>query len=290
VVTDRYTVPPLTYGAVVQALRSFDEPVNVYDSVYLLEHSRRIAKKHRVAMTGNGADEAFGGYAGYLAWLDDIGDVASRSAAPHVLIERLLSQAIAGDADELFSARMRNYCREYDVTSHLAPMHAIARYDTAVDARLCYDLFAGMSHCASLGDTIGMTHALEYRAPFLRQAILEFAASLPAEWKVCVRTRANKPILKTLALRRIPDFHSFAPKLGCGHNVDRYTLMRENWRLDFEAALARTRELTARFLDPIKVSRLWSAFVSGRTTPACERRALKLVLLVAWIEAHSSLF
>jgi asparagine synthase (glutamine-hydrolysing) len=290
VVMDRYAVPDLTYDHVVHALRKFDEPVNVYDSIYLLNHSRHIAAQHRVAVAGNGADEAFGGYAGYLEWLLEPGNVGEHAAAPHILIERLFSQAIASDADQLFSASTKDYCREYEAASHLAPINAIASYDTAVDARLAYDLFAGMSHCASLGDTVGMAHALEYRAPFLRRAILEFAASLPVDWKVNARTRTTKPLLKTLALRRIPGFPSFAPKLGCGHNVDRFALMRQNWRLDFEAALVRTRDLTARFLDPAKLERLWSAFVSSRTTPAAERRVLKLVLLVAWIDAHASLF
>lgn len=287
---DRYTVPELTYGAVVQALRSFDEPVNIYDSIYLLEHSRHIAKRHRVAITGNGADEAFGGYAGYSTWLDETGSAASNAASPHVLIERLLSQIIASDADEIFNAGTKDYCRDYDISSHLAPIQAVACYDTAVDARLCYDLFAGMSHCASLGDAVGMAHGLEYRSPFLRRSILEFAASLPVDWKVCARTGANKSILKTLALRRMPRFQSLARKLGCGQNVDRYALIRQHWRLDFEAALIRTREVIAPFLDPVKLSKLWSTFVAGRTTPDKERRVLKVVLLVAWIEAHWSVF
>jgi asparagine synthase (glutamine-hydrolysing) len=283
---DRFLIPETTYGDIVAALRSFDEPVNVYDSIYLLEHSRHIAARYRVAITGNGADEAFGGYAGYLTWASP--DATSRHANPRVEIELFLARTIAADANQLFNAQTARYCLEYDASLHLAPLNAVACYDTAVDGRLCYDLFVGMSHCASLGDVVGMAHALEYRSPFLRRSILEFAASLPVEWKVCARTRSNKPILKTLAQRRIPRFQSLSPKLGCGHNVDRCALMRQNWRADVESALVRTRELTACFLDPDKVSQLWTAFVSGRTTPDVERRALKLMLLVAWIEAHAS--
>jgi asparagine synthase (glutamine-hydrolysing) len=287
---DRFAVPETTYGAVVQALGRFDEPVNVYDSIYLLQHSRHIAAQHRVAMTGNGADEAFGGYASYLMWPVAGEDTASRTPDSRVLIEQFLSQVIASHADELFSPQLGNYCREYDASSHLAPMHAVACYDTAIDARLCYDLFAGMSHCASLGDAVGMVCALEYRSPFLRRSVLEFAATLPVDWKVCTRTGANKPILKTLAQRRIPGFTALTRKLGCGHHIDRYALMRQDWRRDIESALVDTRELTAPFLDFAKVSRLWSTFVSGRASPDTERRTLKLVLLAAWLEAHSNLF
>jgi hypothetical protein len=66
--------------------------------------------------------------------------------------------------------------------------------------------------------------------------------------------------------------------------------MRQDWRRDIESALVDTRELTAPFLDFAKVSRLWSTFVSGRASSDTERRTLKLVLLAAWLEAHSNLF
>lgn len=288
--TRRFCITGTTYLDMVAALRAFDEPLNVYDGVYLLQHSRYIARSHRVALTGNGADELFGGYGSYLSWGTSPHANDGPAPDPRRSIELMLASAIERDAAQLYGAAMGRFAREYDVAAHMSCMHAVAEYDTAVDARLCYDLFLGMSHCASLGDTVGMSFGLEYRSPFLHPSVIEFAAALPGYAKLCSLSHATKVVLRAVAQRRISSMRADAPKLGCGHHIDRYALMRSAWRPDIESALHRHRALLASYLEPTKVQALWSSFCEGRTGIEAERRALKLVMFVAWLDAHSHLF
>ncbi|GLU33195.1 asparagine synthase (glutamine-hydrolyzing) [Trinickia caryophylli] len=286
----RFCIIGTSYPDMVEALRAFDEPLNVYDGVYLLQHSRYIARTHRVALTGNGADELFGGYDSYLAWGAPPHASDSPAPDPRRSIELMLASAIEGDAAQLYGAAMSRFAREYDVAAHMSCMHAVAEYDTAVDARLCYDLFLGMSHCASLGDTVGMSFGLEYRSPFLHPSVVEFAAALPGYAKLCSLSRATKVVLRAVAQRRIPGISAHAPKLGCGQHIDRYALMRAAWRPDIESALRRHRPLLASYVEPAKAQMLWSSFCDGRTGVEADRRVLKLVMFVAWLDAHSHLF
>lgn len=282
----RFTVTKTRWQDMVSAMRCFDEPVNVYDSVYLLHHSAAIAESHRVVLTGNGADEAFGGYEGYLHFLRNVSCKRSEKHVLDGLLTSMLQGFIQEDIRLLYDSNMTRFGIDYDVQGHLSPLLALANYDDPVDARLLYDMFFGMAHSASLTDVVGMAYGVEYRSPFLARQVIEFAAALPTQWKVDmagpIRT---KVALRTLAASRLPEPIASAPKLGCGHFVDRFELMRTEWRTDIEDSLRRNSDVLLGYISYDKATALWRSFVAGAVRGNDQRRVLKLAMLLAWLDA-----
>lgn len=285
--THRFPVRHTGYDAMVESMQSFDEPVSVYDSIYLLQHSERISRTHRVALTGNGADEELGGYDGYIDYLGRCGECRGGKLELDKAMEDFLRQAIDDDAALLYSPKGAAFAGEYPVSAHLSQLLSLANYDDRLDSRMCYDLFFGMSHCASLADTVGMAYSLEYRSPFLSRPVVEFAASVPSRWKVDMERGATKPLLKAVALRYFPRELVMAPKLGCGHFVGSFERMRVQWREAVEAAILRHTELLSDFISTERALGLWRTFVSGNIQGIHRRRPLKLAMLVAWLDAHA---
>ena len=285
---ERFVVRHTSYADMVDAMRSFDEPVNVYDSIYLLQHSEQIAKTHRVALTGNGADEVFGGYDGYLDYLAQYRSRSIGKKAADAAIAGFLRAAIDADADDLYSQKGACFAADYSVEEHLSSMLSLAQYEDALDARMYYDLFFGMSHSVSLADTVGMAHSLEYRSPFLSRMVVEFAASVPVHWKVSDASGGStKILLKSVAAKYFPRQLMGAPKLGCGHFIDRFELMRSQWRMDVETAISRHADLLRDHLCAERALKLWRSFVSGEIVGHRRRRPLKLAMFLAWLDAHA---
>ncbi|GAB4566601.1 MAG: N-acetylglutaminylglutamine amidotransferase [Rhizobacter sp.] len=284
----RFLVLQTSYADMVESMRSFDEPVNVYDSIYLLQHSELIARTHRVVLTGNGADEVFGGYDGYLEYLAECGSRCIGKNSADAAMGDFLRDVISADADALYSPNGVAYAADYSVEAHLSSMLAIAHYEDPLDARMYYDLYFGMSHSASLADTVGMAHSLEYRAPFLSRSVIEFAASLPSQWKVSDASGGStKVLLKSVASKYFPSALMNAPKLGCGHFIDRFELMRTQWQEDVEQAIVRHADLLRDHVCAERALRLWRSFVAGEISGHSRRRPLKLAMLLAWLDAHA---
>lgn len=111
----RFFVSGTQFQDMIEAMRPFDEPVSVYDSVYLLQHSQEISKTHRVVLTGNGADEAFGGYEGYLQYLRDGKLRPDARVDLFQTSKEIFSAQLRGDRNAFLPARCQFFgrCRVY---------------------------------------------------------------------------------------------------------------------------------------------------------------------------------
>jgi asparagine synthase (glutamine-hydrolysing) len=288
--TARFVVHGTAYADMVAAMEMFDEPVGVYDSIYLLQHSYVISQSHRMALTGNGADELFGGYSSYQSYSAQEYGVTTKSSLDDMLA-RLMCSTVASTAGLLYNHNGKQIAREYCGQQPLRLMQDIANYDCAMDARLFYDLYFGMAHCASIGDVVGMAFGLEYRSPFLSRPVIEYAARLPAHWKANrAHVLETKIALKEVASRHFPRAWMTAPKFGCGQFIDRYELMRTRWADDVEAAISRHAELLAEIICVTQAKNLWRAFLSGKVCNDERRLPMKLAILLSWLDAHAHCF
>ena len=107
-------------------------------------------------------------------------------------------------------------------------------------------------------DIASMGAALEVRSPFLDHRIIEFAASLPDEWKLHGRQR--KYIFRHAFAGLVPDSLWDAPKKGFGVPVAQW--LRERWREPARAHLF-SGALTD-WIDPAALQSLWQQHQSGR--------------------------
>jgi asparagine synthase (glutamine-hydrolysing) len=185
--------------------------------------TRRASQDVRVLLAGEGADELFGGYPTYLGaqWSSRY----ARLPAPvKALCEKLIEAVPASDKKVTLSFLLKRFIRgqeldglarhllwtasispewlrrlgvepPVDDTRHasLALLDAIQRYDFG------HSLPDALMAKADRG---GMLHGVEIRAPFLDQAVIEFAARLPAQARV--RGLTTKAFLKRYALDYVP--------------------------------------------------------------------------------------
>jgi asparagine synthase (glutamine-hydrolysing) len=166
----------------------YDEPFGDSSNIptfLVAEYARRHVK---VALSGDGGDEIFGGYAWY-------GSLLNGDADPRDWFYAHLASATVLDDDRsrLWGRRPNPRARER-VANHYRPHHR------EIDAATSFDLA-----CYLPGDILvkvdraAMAHGLETRAPFLDAELADFVLSLP--W----RTRFKNGTLKHLL------------RAACGH-------------------------------------------------------------------------
>jgi asparagine synthase (glutamine-hydrolysing) len=204
--------------------------------------ARRAAQDVKMALVGEGADELFGGYPTYIGaglaesfarlpdWLKSLVRRAVDALPPSekkVTISYLLKRFVQG-ADLSGMARHRLW------VSNIPP--AMLRRLGAVPMDLeGYDMGAGdlldrvqrwdlemplAEGLLTKADRASMSSALELRAPFLDEAVMDFAKSLPARERV--DGFSTKVFLKNYALRYLPDDIVHRRKRGLSVPIGRW--------------------------------------------------------------------
>jgi asparagine synthase (glutamine-hydrolysing) len=206
----------------------------------------------KVALSGEGGDEIFGGYARYF-WgpvVDDLRPVLMpRAAKVRELTARMPSRSLgpfnvarraAKMADTIGLAAPARYLSWFDTFAaeerrHLVGEgedHAAACYQSMFDdardldldpvQRLQYVDFRTMllDNLLMKADKISMAHGLEVRVPFLDRALVEFGLGLPVRHKVGLMR--NKRVMRRLLEPHLGMRLAQRPKRGFEIPVDRW--------------------------------------------------------------------
>lgn len=183
--------------------------------------SKRASQDIRLALVGEGADELFGGYPTYLgaqvaekfarlpAWLRAVLRRAVEAVPPSdkkVTISYLLKRFVQG-ADLPGLTRHRLWVSNLPpaLLQRLGVQPADPGKEEVTRAPLLdvvqrWDLEVSLAEgLLTKADRASMSSALELRAPFLDEAVMQFAASLPAADRV--KRFQTKAFLKKYALR-----------------------------------------------------------------------------------------
>ncbi|ABC22789.1 N-acetylglutaminylglutamine amidotransferase [Rhodospirillum rubrum] len=179
-------------AALPGAIAAMSEPMVSYDNVAFYLLAREVSKRVKVVLSGQGADEIFGGYHWYRPLVGSTDPVADYAAhffdrTPERLA-RHLSPAWLGTTDE---------ARAF-VAAHFAedgapdPVDKALRLDSTV--MLVEDPVKRV-------DNMTMAFGLEARVPFLDHQLAEFAGRIPSSLKLA---QNGKGILKEVARRVVP--------------------------------------------------------------------------------------
>ena len=250
-----FTVHPDAVNLLPKLVRHYGEPYadsSAIPTFYLAE----LTKRHvTVALNGDGGDESFAGYVRYPAnsltgWVDRLPRSARRgvaAAATRLLDARERRGSVAyarrylttleGDAAEryaahvgIFDLRQRQQLLAPDLFDQIDPRRTLdvirspfesatgtSRLDrllqTDVESYLPGDLLTKV-------DIATMAHSLEARSPFLDHELMEFAATIPANYKA--RGARKKWILRRAYRGVLPDSILDGPKRGFGVPLARW--------------------------------------------------------------------
>ena len=219
---------------IAKLVRQVGEPLSDPAWVPSALLARRAAQDVRVALVGEGADELFGGYptyfgagfAGYYAQLPaPIRTLIRRavdswpSSDKKVTIAFLLKRFILGDELDFLgrhilwtSSISPTILKRLGVTPPLMT-HSIYSSTEMLNRLQQHDLETSLAEgLLTKADRASMKSALELRAPFLDQEVMEFAATLPENERV--QQIKTKVFLKEYALRYLPKEIVYRKKRG----------------------------------------------------------------------------
>ena len=295
------TVHPHLEDVLDTIVRSFDEPFADASAIPTYYVSK-IARRHvTVALSGDGGDEAFGGY----TW----------RYVPHALEERARA-LLPGQLGQRTAAwlgarwpRSRNLPRPLrlgNVLENLGRDPAAAYYadlcfqkpqdaramlgkaptrnpedspvfeqvtrpyrecpsDSAVQRAQYADLMIYLPNDPLVKvDRMSMAHSLEIRCPLLDHDLIELAFRIPTRTKS--PNGQSKPLLRRLAERKLPSNIINLPKRGFSAPVSRWLASdyANQFRDDVLGASARTRDI----LDTARVARMFEDHRQGRADHA----------------------
>jgi len=230
--------PDLT-GAIESLAYHSDEPNADAGAVPVWLLSKLTKSHATVALSGEGADELFGGYLTHRASL--LARTIRRFPAPVLgLLQSIVKRWPVSDEKISFEYKLKRFlegCRMPAEQAHVfwngtfsAPEKAVllgARLPYALDTTLAELRGAGDNLPAYLWfdqkyflpddilakvDRVSMAHSLEVRPPFLDHRIVEFAASLPSN--LLIRGSRQKVIFKDLMRGKLPPVTLSRKKLG----------------------------------------------------------------------------
>lgn len=221
--------------------------------------ARRAAQDIRVGLVGEGADELFGGYPTYIgaglaerfdrlpAWIRtgfrhvvESLPISEKKITVSYLLKRFVQGTELGGLarHQLWVSNISpTLLKRLGIESPAVPS------ETPADGKLLdrvqrWDLEASLAEgLLTKADRASMSSGLELRAPFLDEAVLEFAASLPVNERV--RGFATKVFLKRYAERYLPANIVHRRKRGLSVPIARW--LRGPWREWAATALGNDR-------------------------------------------------
>ena len=231
-----YRITPEEYWANLGKIQyHMDEPLADAASVALYFVNREASKQVKVCLSGEGADEFFGGYNIYkepftVSWYDrlplwlrrGIGAVAELLPPVHginflVRRSRPLAERYIGNTNLMDERRKRQLLRNY--TGKVLPTDLSRPYFEMTKGQ---DLVTQMEYCdlnlwmvgdiLLKADKMSMANSLELRVPFLDRKVFELASRIPTRHKV--NASQTKIAMRGAAEKTIPPKTADKKKLG----------------------------------------------------------------------------
>jgi asparagine synthase (glutamine-hydrolysing) len=277
----------------------------------------QLARQHvTVALSGDGGDECFGGYARHFiptrlspvfglpprlrksaasallmlgsgAWESILGTLPFPASLRRMLsggnLQKFAGALEAADEHELYERLTTLGSRPLTLAPMAAAVGKVPPLPDSVGRFIYRDMTGYLPGDILVKlDRATMAASLEGRCPFLDHRVVEFAWRLPTDIKVY--KGQGKWLLRRLLRRYLPEALFERPKQG--FNVPVGAWLAGPLRGWAEELLATARIRREGFLDPERVQASWREHLSGRRDRAGELWAV--LMIEAWLEAACS--
>ena len=225
----------------------YDEPIHHSHSIPMMLLSRFAKKKVTVLLSGEGADEIFGGYDRYSNFID---------RGNHREEDFLLSNALVGfeTISRIIKTKKEPDFRErlniLNKSKHKSPLYRLGHYD----------LYSYLPSLLLRQDKMGMSVGLENRVPFLDHELVVAVMSLSDSQKI--QEGRSKYLLKTITERYFTKDFVNRKKVGFGQPIAEWLRNRSGLGvyLSYLTSPLHERE----FLDYCTINTLIEEHVSAR--------------------------
>ena len=294
---EEFRVGPEVESLLPTLVHHLDEPLADSSAVPTWHVSRMTRRNVTVALSGDGGDEAFGGYsARYFPHLFEsrlraalpaglrrlvFGPLARAWPASARLPRPLRLRTILGNlaVDDsrayfrdlawleeearasLYSVDLRRALRGFTPFEVVAPRYAgdVAAPDALARSQLA-DLGLYMTDdVLAKVDRMSMAHGLEVRCPFLDPRIVDFAGALPASLKL--GRGGGKRLLRQVAARHLPPPVASAPKQG--FSIPAAAWLRGPLVPAFESRVLAADARLNEWVEPSAVRAMWREHQAG---------------------------
>lgn len=295
--------PAITAEILAAALASLDQPLA--DPAYVATWAlSRLARHHvAVGLSGDGADELFGGYPRFLDTAnhhpDSFPKKFLRLLMEYGLAPRALTRRALAEAAYLLYKRVelgdypgtRKDIRRYlapELVAHAHPEDTLALWRELAErfghydrgALLRADLWTYLSeNCLTKTDRASMAHGLEVRVPFLARPLVERVLALPAS--VHFDKVGGKVLLRALAREKLP--RAVWDRKKHGFSVPLRANLFGPWRPWLEAQLE-AAPLRAPWINHPQLRQLAVAVMKGRGSA---RLLYTFCVLISWLDQHT---
>ncbi len=285
-----------------EMVQSFDEPFSQMASLYYFFFLKEIKKEVTVVLSGDGGDETFGGYPGYLTLkrIDLLWKISR--IFPWNLLKNLCDRTIGNnnpkslggnvrEVIEILSLPVRDLRAKYfaistqtlfsnlfnenflqkmknnDMGTIYSDLYDESQSRNLVDAGLYGGLlFTNQHGVVIMPDICGMAHSIEIRAPYLDDKIVDFAASLPVNQKVksLFTSKYNKYIIKKSFSRILPKTVLYREKIGFGESIPINDWCKNEWK-DYISRMIFNGSISKMgIFNMAIIKNIWDEHISGK--------------------------
>jgi asparagine synthase (glutamine-hydrolysing) len=208
-------------GALDAASWHMDQPIGHPNSLALWLLAARSRAHVTVLLTGEGADELFGGYGRFAAAMAPDSD--ARLPGGHDPVDAFIRTTVFHP-----EARLAQVRPEADLRPALERRRAIFQDGRADHLSNClkYEMRTHLVDLLQRQDRMAMAHGVEARVPFLDRHVIEFARAVPAEHLVGPPAPngvpATKAVVKELAQRSFDAAFTHRRKSGFNLPLGQY--------------------------------------------------------------------
>ncbi len=207
--------------ALPRAVRHMEGPLPHGGCVTLMLLCERIRKHTKVVLTGEGADEMFGGYQRYAVWNKTRWQERLARLLPTRFLPALWPVAgmrrLGGRDAAAYASVYHDFQAVQEVFPGLVPKPgareaASRRFSDFCDRLFAVDQAAYLESLLVHQDKMSMAASVEARVPFVHMPLLHFVNSLPHALRA--PGGDTKPLLKRIAERHLPHELIHRRKIG----------------------------------------------------------------------------